>query len=765
MYEHLRFSREAPVNPKRSRPGFGSIAEPDNLQGHCNRLIDQVRQKRQEPTDIGGYDQRRLLRLTISNKQAIDLLGRIPGVEFVSQEEELVALAFATETALDEFEARLASLAGGDAPTYKQLLYAIESINSLKPEDRKGWALSREGLPGNSLLDVELLPIQDRDREQIDRSFFSWAESEGIQIRDSLIRPGLLLYRVSCDQRQLDLLLCHRDVRLVDLPPRLGLSPQTVMTGIQDIPAPVPPPEEAPRIAILDSGIQSNHPLLQAAIGDAQSFCEDDWVDDRAGHGTAVAGLTLYGNINASLQTGQFVPNFWILSGRILDGQNEYDNRLIENQVTEAIRAFVQDYGCKIFNLSIGDLNRPYEGRHLRGLAYTIDTLARELNVLIIVSSGNFYGTDSDEFHWREGYPGYLFENTARLIDPAPALNAVTVGSVAQYNASFQSQRNNGLEHQPIADIDLPSPFTRCGPSIGGAIKPDFVAYGGNYAYDPRVANDRPIERGLGILSLSNEVMTGRLFQEVHGSSFATPQVTHLAGRFQSMYPEASANLIRAFLGVNSRDRQQWSQHIGIQEERFRCVGYGVIEDDVLFRSTEESVTMYAEDYIANDTCHYYEIPVPSEFLAGKKRLREIIISLSYFPAMRTTRIDYNASQVEFRLIQAGDLNAVSQTFQAGSELKNIPEMTGAMVGSTLRSKGTLQCDRWKIKQESSKRLENKYFLLVTRKDRPWGEPLSQEFEPYALAVQLRDAENEEARHYANIRSMLSARVQARQRN
>ncbi|HXH09454.1 MAG TPA: hypothetical protein VNP04_06805 [Alphaproteobacteria bacterium] len=85
----------------------------------------------------------------------------------------------------------------------------------------------------------------------------------------------------------------------------------------------------------------------------------------------------------------------------------------------------------------------------------TLDTLARELGVLFLVPTGNFEGTDILPVDWRIEYPRYLLRPEAALIDPAPALNALTVGSLACWDATFNAQRyRNDPGEQPIARRD-----------------------------------------------------------------------------------------------------------------------------------------------------------------------------------------------------------------------------------------------------------------------------------------------------------------------
>ena len=50
---------------------------------------------------------------------------------------------------------------------------------------------------------------------------------------------------------------CHRDVRTVDLPPRLGISVQLLTTDINELPQPPPPSADAPAVTVLLTGANS----------------------------------------------------------------------------------------------------------------------------------------------------------------------------------------------------------------------------------------------------------------------------------------------------------------------------------------------------------------------------------------------------------------------------------------------------------------------------------------------------------------------------
>lgn len=257
------------------------------------------------------------------------------------------------------------------------------------------------------------------------------------------------MYRVQASPAQANLLLNHSDVRLVDRIPQTGISYAQLNRDIAKVPGDIPQPApDAARICILDSGINTNHPLLRSAIAESESFVEDQDASDEVGHGTAVAGIALYGDVEACDRSNYWRPEFWLYNGKVMrkcpDTQNPiYDEHTVEATLTEAVEYFV-GLGCRIFNLSLGNSNAPYDGNHVRGLAYILDVLARKHNVLFVVSTGNFMGSSDPAVpinSWREEYPEYLLHESSVIIDPAPAMNVLTVGSIARHDATVDSQR------------------------------------------------------------------------------------------------------------------------------------------------------------------------------------------------------------------------------------------------------------------------------------------------------------------------------------
>lgn len=74
-------------------------------------------------------------------------------------------------------------------------------------------------------------------------------------------------------------------------------------------------------------------------------------------------------------------------------------------------------------------------------------------------------------------------------------------------------------------------------------------------------------------------------------------------------YPNAGVNLIRALLVSNARQPVACIELFNNEKTSLRQVaGYGQVIDDTLFRSSEDQVTMFAEEKIIDKHHHFYEI-------------------------------------------------------------------------------------------------------------------------------------------------------------
>jgi Subtilase family len=454
-----------------------------------------------------------------------------------------------------------------------------------------------------------------------------------------------------------------------------------------------------------------------------------------------------------------------LLAGKVFNDDDENQTEFVERAVDEAVRYFVTEYQCRVFNLSYGDRNKVYDGRHVRGLAYTLDRLTRELGIVFVVPTGNLLPVDLPGDP-RNTYPGYLLEPSSRVLDPAPSLNALTVGGIANHTATRAAQHHqNTIEELPIAVAGQPAPFTRAGPGLGGAIKPDLVEEAGNWAV--RRSGGMAQARGLGVVSMNSGFALGPPFSEDVGTSYAAPIVAHTVAMLSAQLPDASGNLLRAVLAAHARWPEPSVRLLApndTAEQRKRLmqlVGYGQVDRRAVFQSLDDVVTLLAEDELGNDQHHFYELPIPDEYWRGGRRTRTVTAALAHSPEVRTTRLDYRRSKLSFTVVNAVSLDDVTRSFQHGRQA-NMPERGNRrLITNAERKAGTLQMSRWEFSAALADR--QKLFVVVTRQDSPW--PIPQDApEPYSLTVVLDDSANIHIDLYALVRAQLAARIQLRTR-
>lgn len=456
--QHLILPRADYNLPRKKKKGFGRPPERE-YGAHGRTLSNQIDQflnrfqTRQRPV---GIDPTLVLRVQLDSGSTIDEeTWERCGLTLLSIDQNKTLVLFASDAALRDFKSRLSDYKAGptranqkNAP-YTSIFACIDEIGEIRPQDRIGRLFRWEKVEDLAnfddstqyIVDIELWDFgtQQLNRIKVDQ-LRAFIEREGGRISDEYIGESMVLLRVQAAGPLIKTILEIDYIATVDLPPKpsLGVS-ELLQVGIEDL-NDVPAPENgAPGVAVLDSGLSTGHPLLAPAVGEATTV-PHAWADasDGNGHGTMVAGLALYGDIEECIRSRKFVPTLTLYSARVLNNKNQFDDEnLITTQMREAIGYFRNTYGCRVFNVSLGDPRLPYRGGKVSPWASILDTLARESDVVIIVSAGNYEhdpGSGNADGHLQD-YPRYLIDDAARIIEPATGLIVLTVGSLAHLDS------------------------------------------------------------------------------------------------------------------------------------------------------------------------------------------------------------------------------------------------------------------------------------------------------------------------------------------
>ena len=615
---HIIFPR-VESEPPRRRGGFGRPPNRDYSQHGpaLQQQLDSVVQSFQSRRLPQGVNPNLILRIQL-HPNAIVEEGSWErcGLTLLSVEQDKTLVLFSSDEQLLEFRQRLENYKTGprardqqNAP-YSAIFASIENINDVGPEDRIGRLLRAAGVDAvNDLragerytVDVELWDFGGRDRN-VTRvtEIENFVRTRGGEATDRYIGESLVLMRIKVLGEVLREVANFDSVAQIDLPPQPSLAVADMLTrSVQDFPTVREPEAGAAPIAILDSGLAAGHPLLGPAVGEATAIplALGDG-SDAHGHGTLVGGIALYGDVEACISGGRFTPALRLYSARVLNENCKFDDgALITTQMRDSIRYFRETYGCRVFNLSLGDDNLPYRGGKVSPWASVLDTLARELDVVIVASAGNFRYRPREEEPIDAcllRYPRYLLDDEAKVIEPATGAIVLAVGALANSDRLPLGAGQRDVAVRPISQEGEPSPFTRSGPGLGGGIKPELCDFGGNQAYDGRLADIRELSE-LSVISMNRDYLR-RLFATDVGTSYAAPRVAHIAAKLLQAFPEGSANLIRALLISSASVPTQAVERLtGVSADAvLRVCGYGRPDFDRACFSQENRVVLYSD--------------------------------------------------------------------------------------------------------------------------------------------------------------------------
>ncbi len=613
------------------------------------------------------------------------------GIEVISPSPDKKGfwIVFAENNALGEFSKKLKDYSEGKKQ-YK-FFDAIEKLMDIPPKEKIGKQLKQNPLGKNEFgyLDIEIWKMEKQKlRHFIEGDnnlpgLEKFIEDKKGRITDKLITNNFCLLRIYGNKTLFDEIAVFKEIASIDRPPKPYVTVSTLNIPKEELKIGGSPTDSAIGILIMDSGIVSNHPLLEKAVGNEKAIVtrkstkieEDKPVDD-VGHGTGVAGIALYGDVKECINRKNFNPEVWIYSAKVMFAEKQSDGNieavydpeeLLEHQFEKAVRWIAENYpNCKVINISFGNLdNRTFSGRKQFNLSSLVDELAKEFKIIFVISTGNYCDFDLNK------YPTYFQDGTndnVKIIEPASSALALTVGSIAPpYGPDIKSQSD--ILSSP-AKTFYPSPFTRVGPGYKGMIKPELVEIGGNVI----TGRHQPTNNiGGKIISLNKDfIQEGRLFNAGIGTSLSTPKVSNCIARLWNKYPNYSANMIKAIVLSSTSipaERPGFLQNIKLSDSNEKLAsllnvyGYGIPSLTNATFSQDNRVLLIADDKMKLDSIHFYQFYLPEEFI-DEQGNRQLVITLVFDPLVNKNRIDYLGCTMEFHLFHSLEIKEIEQCFK-----------------------------------------------------------------------------------------------------
>lgn len=499
-----------------------------------------------------------------------------------------------------------------------------------------------------------------------------------------------------------------------DLPPD-GRLQQASAIAAQLVPAPA----AAPWVTLLDTGVNRANPLLAVSLpADRCRSVVTAWnALDGDGHGTKMAGVALLGDITyaasissaITLEVGlESVAVFSPGSAVRLPGRDAiYRGVMIAEQAASHPR---------VYCLAATAVGEAEDGRPT-ATSTTVDGLAfndGKNGRLFCVAVGNVQ-TSATEPYQTASYSTLNEEHGIQ--SPAQALNVLAVGA---YTRKCSGQNL-------VANVGGLSPRSRTAQSwdMRYPHKPDILMEGGNHALDPGGLTSRPHIPDMVATTSRDPVQRPITF--TGDTSAATAAAANLAARLMARYPAMRPETVRGLL-VHSAE---WSAEMkaryramisaGVAADRaatamLNCFGWGVPDEERLFWSAGNALTLVAEDElrpyeklegksVTLKEMKSFKLPWPDEALRALGRTEvELRATLSYFiqPDLHSAGLERgqlypsHRLRLDFQRFEESEERTHSRINKAVyAPYAPDSEDNGWLLGANRRSRGTLNHDIW----------------------------------------------------------------------
>lgn len=492
--------------------------------------------------------------------------------------------------------------------------------------------------------------------------------------------------------------------------------------------------DEAPAVTHLDTGVYQGHLLLRDSLHprDVHTIIGTSGADV-AGHGTTMAGLALYGNIDSLLVSNNPVQlEHRLESVRMKPGRGEQllDPLDFGTATATAVslpeitairrRVFCLPLSAKpdrpgeptLWSATVDALSAGTEiirnGTQLRLLSAPEPAAAR----LIVVAAGN---VDSYQIDHRSE------SDTSAIEDPAQAWNALTVSAHTELASAPSDPAYQGWT--PLANAGDLSPHSRTSVMFSTRqwpIKPDICMEGGNVLSDGATG----FEDKHPLLSLtSSGIANDRALTSANATSAAAAQAARLAAIAMARYPEYWPETIRGLLTHSAEWTSTMRQEIAAASGKtarlslLRRYGWGVPTDDAVLNSSSQAVTLVSQDeFVPFDGTDFrmrhfrlHNLPWPREALEeiGDDDV-SLRVTLSYFIEPSASRrgwrrrYSYASHALRFELqspleSQRDFVQRVNRDAQRDEEVasRSTSSSDRWLVGPNQRNVGSLHQDEW----------------------------------------------------------------------
>jgi len=485
-------------------------------------------------------------------------------------------------------------------------------------------------------------------------------------------------------------------------------------------------PDTAPAVCILDTGVNHGHPLLAIASSGVESWTfnaawgtHDGAVD---GHGTQMAGLSLYGNIAPLLtQTDPIKLTHRVESFKVIPDDNapdpDYDIEsyghvyhagMLAPEVAFPNRARV--YCSAVTSDMPSSLGYPSSWSGF----IDEDCASQGKRRLFVISAGNL---DRGGVLHAEDYPAANI--TAPIFDPAQAWNALTVGAYTNLT-TIAEKRYAGYEPLAKAGGLCPQSRTTAFWESQWPIKPDIVLEGGNFARQPGDPTAHSID-DLAVLSTSHDPKTSA-FSSFGCTSGAAAQAAHMCAAVAAQYPDLWPETIRALMVHSAEYTDEMLALYDANDGKKRrhllaLFGHGVPNKQKLLWSLQNDLTMIVQGkiqpFVARDGAVvsneivYYDLPWPVDVLQQHAEAPVTLrVTLSYFvepnPSRRgfSGRYRYASHGLRFAVRRPGEgIQAFKERVNTLERDEEFQKQNGTDDGwflkSKVRDRGCLISDSW----------------------------------------------------------------------